>query len=72
MRYLLELALDGNPVSSSSPEAYRRRLVYGISTLRHLDLKRVSDEERAEVKRLVKRDEEEVRVGDEVGGDEMG
>ena len=62
VRYLMELALDGNPVSTANHETYRRRLVFGISTLRHLDLKRVTDEERAEVKRLVKRDEEQIEL----------
>ena len=50
--YLIELSLDGNPVSeaggdSSAAARYRAQLVVGMPGLRHLDLKRVTEEERA-------------------------
>jgi len=45
--YLIELSLDGNPVSESSDAPrYRAQLVLGMPGLRHLDLKRVTEEER--------------------------
>jgi len=44
--YLIELSLDGNPLSEEDPEAYRKAIIAGIPGLRHLDLKRVTDEER--------------------------
>lgn len=53
--YLIELSLDGNPISdpSTSDESvagssrYRAQLVVGMPGLRHLDLKRITEEERA-------------------------
>lgn len=39
--------MDGNPVSEQDSGFYRRTLILNIPTLRHLDLKRISDEERA-------------------------
>lgn len=45
--HLVELSLDGNPFSEADPAAYRSRVVLGMSGLRHLDLRRVTDEERA-------------------------
>lgn len=45
--YLIELSLDGNPVSESGDAPrYRAQLVLGMPGLRHLDLKRVTEEER--------------------------
>ena len=56
VRYLMELSLDGNPLASGDPVAYRRGLLDRIRSLRHLDLKRVTDGERrtavAENKRI--------------------
>jgi hypothetical protein len=45
--YLIELSLDGNPLSETDPVKYRAELVHGMTGLRHLDLKRITDEERA-------------------------
>lgn len=47
VKMLIELSLDGNPMSEADPVAYRCRMVVGMQVLRHLDLKRVTDEERA-------------------------
>lgn len=44
--YLIELSLDGNPLSETDPLKYRAQLVAGIPGLRHLDLRRISDDER--------------------------
>lgn len=44
--YLIELSLDGNPLSEDDPVEYRKAVIAGIPGLRHLDLKRVTDEER--------------------------
>ena len=46
VRHLIELSLDGNPISDSDPAVYRAKIISGMSGLRHLDLKRISDEER--------------------------
>jgi len=42
--HLMELALDGNPIAESTH--YRQYVLDHIKTLRHLDLKRITDEER--------------------------
>ena len=47
INYLIELSLDGNPLSEGEPQRYRSQLVAGMPGLRHLDLKRVTEEERA-------------------------
>lgn len=47
INYLIELSLDGNPLSEAEPQRYRSQLVAGMPGLRHLDLKRVTEEERA-------------------------
>lgn len=44
--YLIELSLDGNPLSESDPTRYRYQVILGMPGLRHLDLKRITDEER--------------------------
>ena len=44
--FLIELSLDGNPLIEKNPEKYRNQAIAGISSLRHLDLKRITDEER--------------------------
>lgn len=44
--YLIELCLDGNPLSERDPIHYRQQIVNGIRGLRHLDLKKVTEEER--------------------------
>ncbi|KAJ8598932.1 hypothetical protein CTAYLR_009842 [Chrysophaeum taylorii] len=49
VRYLMELSMDGNPVASDDPRAYRRQVVERIPTLKHLDLKRITDSERRAV-----------------------
>ena len=52
---LTELAMDGNPVVNT--EKYRSHLVLRIRTLRNLDLKRVTDEERRRVTDMFKAEE---------------
>eukprot|EP01042_Synura_sphagnicola_P002258 gene2258-2700_t len=47
IRYLIELSLDGNPLSETDGANYRRVIILNIPGLRHLDLKRITDEERA-------------------------
>jgi len=47
VKFLIELSLDGNPMSDSDPVRYRNRVVAQMTGLRHLDLKRITDEERA-------------------------
>lgn len=44
MNSLMELSLDGNPLTNSS--VYRQYMLQKIKTLRHLDLKRITEEER--------------------------
>ncbi len=52
--YLIELSLDGNPISDSDqPLMYRAQLVVGMPGLRHLDLKRVTEEERVSAAALL-------------------
>ena len=46
VKFLIELSLDGNPLSEGDTAQYRAKIISGIPSLRHLDLKRVSDEER--------------------------
>jgi leucine-rich repeat-containing protein 49 len=52
---LAELALDGNPVCSM--EKYRPHIVLRVRTLLHLDLKRVTEDERRKVSELFKAEE---------------
>lgn len=47
--YLIELSLDGNPLSEGDPQRYRNQIIMGMTGLRHLDLKRITDEERVAV-----------------------
>lgn len=46
MKQLQELSLDGNPLSEGDTDAYRRWIASAIPTLKHLDLKPVSLQER--------------------------
>jgi len=46
VRFLMELSMDGNPLVLKEPNVYRRLAIERIKTLRHLDLKRVTDAER--------------------------
>lgn len=48
VKMLIELSLDGNPISSSNAARYRQRVIAAMPYLRHLDLKRISDEEKAQ------------------------
>lgn len=48
VRLLIELSLDGNPLSESDPVAYRNKIIGGMASLRHLDLKRITDAERTQ------------------------
>lgn len=62
VKHLIELSLDGNPLTedqpietaegsqvlaSETPMRYRQHVIVKIATLKHLDLKRITDEERA-------------------------
>lgn len=46
IKMLVELSLDGNPLCDINAGELRNRLIAGIKGLKHLDLKRISDEER--------------------------
>ena len=46
IKLLVELSLDGNPISDVDPLGYRNKLIANITSLKHLDLKKISDEER--------------------------
>ncbi len=46
IQYLIELSLDGNPVADSDAAKYRQYIIATIPTLKHLDLKRINEEER--------------------------
>eukprot|EP00164_Ancoracysta_twista_P003825 GFYU01005132.1.p1 GENE.GFYU01005132.1~~GFYU01005132.1.p1 ORF type:complete len:761 (+),score=193.01 GFYU01005132.1:205-2487(+) len=56
VKYLMELAVDGNPIASDV--FYRQHLLDNIKTLRHLDLKRVTEEERRISSILARKEEE--------------
>jgi hypothetical protein len=45
--YLIELSMDGNPVADMDAVKYRNQIIAHIPSLKHLDLKRITDEERA-------------------------
>jgi hypothetical protein len=45
--YLIELSMDGNPVAEMGAVKYRNQIIAHIPSLKHLDLKRITDEERA-------------------------
>ena len=51
-KYLLELSLDGNPIIEANVDIseYRYEIIKRISCLRHLDLKRITEEERVAAK----------------------
>eukprot|EP01039_Chlorochromonas_danica_P010588 gene10587-11734_t len=46
---LIELSLDNNPLAEKDAVLYRLTVLSKLSALKHLDLKRVTDEERAQV-----------------------
>ena len=46
IKFLIELSLDGNPLSNMDNTAYRNKVIGGMSGLRHLDLQRITEEER--------------------------
>lgn len=45
-KFLLELTLDGNPISEDGNSMYRVEIITRMPNLKHLDLKRITDEER--------------------------
>ena len=45
IKFLIELSLDGNPLSNMDNTAYRNKVIGGMSGLRHLDLQRITEEE---------------------------
>jgi Leucine-rich repeat (LRR) protein len=51
---LIELSLDGNPMSDSDPVVYRNHMITSIISLRHLDLKKITDEERTLAFEIIK------------------
>ncbi len=60
MRSLTELALDGNAVVADPK--YRATVIEALPGLRHLDLKRVSEEERRHAHLLMKKEEEKLQA----------
>ena len=64
-KHLAELSLDGNPLAVEDPRNYRRYVVEKLhSTLRHLDLKRVTDTERKTVISDLEKLKEQTKVDD--------
>jgi len=57
---LVELALDGNPAASETN--YRQAVIERGKTLRHLDLRRVTEEERRLASVQAKKEEERMQV----------
>eukprot|EP00698_Gefionella_okellyi_P025095 TRINITY_DN9076_c0_g1_i1.p1 TRINITY_DN9076_c0_g1~~TRINITY_DN9076_c0_g1_i1.p1 ORF type:complete len:780 (-),score=174.04 TRINITY_DN9076_c0_g1_i1:157-2496(-) len=53
---LMELALDGNPIADQTH--YRSQIIQRIKTLRHLDMKRITDEERRTSMLIVRQEEQ--------------
>jgi len=53
VKFLVELSLDGNPLSESDPTYYRNKIVSGMTGLKHLDLKRITDTERSQAVSLI-------------------
>ncbi len=51
VKYLIELSLDGNPITEYDPQMYRAVVVDKLLGLRHLDLKRITEEERNDLKK---------------------
>jgi leucine-rich repeat-containing protein 49 len=47
VKFLIELSLDGNPVADVDGTAYRNKVIGGMPGLRHLDLQRISEDDRA-------------------------
>ncbi len=52
IQYLIELSMDGNPLAEQDAAFYRMTLITSINTLKHLDLKRITDEERLSLLQL--------------------
>eukprot|EP01041_Mallomonas_annulata_P011389 gene11389-23833_t len=46
IKYLIEISLDGNPLSEHNAIEYRKQIIINMPGLRHLDLKRVTEDER--------------------------
>lgn len=46
VKLLIELSLDGNPIADSDHGKYRNEIIASIPGLRHLDLKRITEDER--------------------------
>lgn len=44
--------MDGNPLAEQDAAFYRMTLIASINTLKHLDLKRITDEERLNLLQL--------------------
>jgi leucine-rich repeat-containing protein 49 len=64
VRFLMELSMDGNPIALQDPHAYRRFAVERVKTLRHLDLKRVTDAERRAVALESQKEDERRRAAE--------
>ena len=47
VKFLIELSLDGNPLSTMDSTAYRNKVIGRMTGLRHLDLQRITEDERA-------------------------
>jgi leucine-rich repeat-containing protein 49 len=46
VQLLIELSLDGNPIADGDPGTYRQHIIASITSLKHLDLRRIANEER--------------------------
>jgi hypothetical protein len=79
VKFLIELSLDGNPMSEADPTLYRSKIVSTMQGLRHFDLKRVTDEERVlaiPVKKIVEKElgwvtEEDTGTNDDANQNEV-
>jgi len=67
VKFLVELSLDGNPLSETDPTYYRNKIVSGMTGLKHLDLKRITDTERSQavnsINSLTTKEQEDLAPG---------
>mmetsp|Transcript_32171 Transcript_32171/g.99357 ORF Transcript_32171/g.99357 Transcript_32171/m.99357 type:complete len:790 (+) Transcript_32171:284-2653(+) len=64
VRFLMELSMDGNPIVMKDPLSYRRFIIGHVKSLRHLDLKRITDAERRDVALESQKEDERRRAAE--------
>lgn len=74
VKFLIELSLDGNPVAEADAASYRTKVIGGMPGLRHLDLQRISEEDRAAATQAeaLRREMESAEAGEGFNGGEAG